>query len=123
MRKRERSRLNSTDFVFLISLARQSSVYSFSILSRFDFFMCQRPRLDMFTGEPGVVQQVIGDRRVSQDFLASLTLPSIPDLPCLLAAYYMYTTLQTTSPSLLCYHLVQLSKHIHRSFPVQVPSR
>lgn len=50
MRKRERSGLNSTDFVFLISLARQSSVYSFfSIHSRFDFFMCQRPRLDMFT--------------------------------------------------------------------------
>lgn len=51
MRKRERSGLNSTDFVFLISLARQSSVYLlfFSIHSRFDFFMCQRPRLTMFT--------------------------------------------------------------------------
>lgn len=33
MRKRERSGLNSTDFVFLISLARQSSVYSFSLFT------------------------------------------------------------------------------------------
>lgn len=31
MRKREKSGLNSTDFVYLISLARQSSVYSFSL--------------------------------------------------------------------------------------------
>lgn len=33
MRKRERSGLNSTDFVFLISLARQSSVHSFSLFT------------------------------------------------------------------------------------------
>lgn len=33
MRKRERSGLNSTDFVFLSSLARQSSVYSFPLFT------------------------------------------------------------------------------------------
>lgn len=50
MRKRERSGLNSTDFVYFnLACTTVFCVLFFSIHSRFDFFMCQRPRLDMFT--------------------------------------------------------------------------
>lgn len=38
--EKERSGLNSTDFVFLISLARQSSVYSFSLFTHASTSSC-----------------------------------------------------------------------------------
>lgn len=56
--------------------------------------------------------------RVSQDFLASLTLPSIRLR--LLAAPYLFSGKYTTNDFTIA---ALLLLHIHRNFPVQVPSK